>query len=53
MGETQWAWLTGPMALLMIGLGVGSCSYLSDAGVARRLEAKAALLAAEKCEASR
>lgn len=49
----QWEWLAGPMAFLMIGLGVGSCSYLSDAGVARKLEAKAALMAAEKCEPSR
>lgn len=48
-----WEWLAGPMALLMIGLGVGSCNYLTNAGEARRLEAKAALMAAEKCEPSR
>lgn len=48
----EWEWLAGPAALLMIGLGMGSCTYLMSAGDARVIEAKAALKAAEKCSPS-
>jgi hypothetical protein len=50
MGENFGAAIAPALVLLMVGLSVGSCNYLANAGSARVIEAKAALKAAERCQ---
>lgn len=46
---TDWSFLGAPLWIIAICLGVGSCNYLTQVSDNGRVQAKAALIAAERC----